>query len=146
MRGGGQLDEGYVAELARRADQMPNASVAQMAFGRRALPGDDRRIVDALVQDMWSRVKFLSRNGKQVYAGQAADDGDAEILPSEANSLADMTEAAALATPGDPRAGVLRTAWSGSAAGDRLGQHQREFRRRARAARESGNARRRKRR
>ena len=30
------------------------------------------------------------------------------ILPSEARSLADMTRAAALAAPGDPRAGVLR--------------------------------------
>ncbi len=64
LAGGGQLDEGYAAELARRADQMPNASVAQMTTVAAGLPGDDRRIVDALLQDMWSRVKFLSRNGK----------------------------------------------------------------------------------
>jgi uncharacterized protein YfaS (alpha-2-macroglobulin family) len=121
LAGGGQLDEGYAAELARRADQMPNASVAQMTTVAAGLPGDDRRIVDALLQDMWSRVKFLSRNGKQVYAGQAADDGDAEILPSEVKSLADMTEAAALAAPGDPRAGVLRDGLIRLGAGDGWG-------------------------
>ncbi|MGO9673674.1 MAG: MG2 domain-containing protein [Methylocella sp.] len=118
---GGQLDEGYAAEIARRADQMPNASVAQMTSVAARLPGDDRRIVDALLQDMWSRVKFLSRNGKQVYAGQAADDGDPEILPSEAKSLADMTEAAMLAAPGDPRAGVLRDGLIRLGAGDGWG-------------------------
>ncbi len=121
LAGGGKLDEGYAAELARRADQMPNASVAQMASVAARMPGDDRRIVEALLQDMWSRVKFLSRNGKQVYAGQAADDGDAEILPSEAKSLAEMTEAAALAAPGDPRAGVLRDGLIRLGAGDGWG-------------------------
>ena len=146
LAAGGKLDEGYAAELARRADQMPNASVAQMASVAARMPGDDRRIVDALVQDMWSRVKFLSRNGKQVYAGQAADDGDAEILPSEAKSLAEMTEAAALAAPDDPRAGVLRDGADPARRRRWLGQHQREFRRRARAGAPSGNARRRKRR
>ncbi len=121
LAAGGQLDEGYAAELARRADQMPNASVAQMTSVAARLPGDDRRIVDALLQDMWSRVKFLSRNGKQVYAGQAADDGDAEILPSEAKSLADMTEAAALAAPSDPRGSVLRDGLIRLGAGDGWG-------------------------
>ncbi len=58
---------------------------------------------------------------KQVYAGQAADDGDAEILPSEVKSLADMTEAAALAAPADPRAGVLRDGLIRLGAGDGWG-------------------------
>ena len=58
LAAGGKLDEGYAAELARRADQMPNASVAQMASVVARMPRDDRRIVEALLQDMWSRVKF----------------------------------------------------------------------------------------
>lgn len=105
---GGQLDGAYAGELSRRSAAMPNVTLAQMTTIAARLPGDDRRIVDALLQDMWSRVQILARNGKQVYAGQAADDGDPEILPSEARSLAEMTRAAALAAPDDPRSRVLR--------------------------------------
>ncbi|VTZ26460.1 Alpha-2-macroglobulin domain protein (fragment) [Methylocella tundrae] len=105
---GGQLDAAYAAELSRRAASMPNVTLAQMTAVAARLPGDDRRIMGALLQDMWSRVQILARNGKQVYAGQAADDGDPGILPSEARSLAEMTRAAALAAPEDPRSRVLR--------------------------------------
>jgi uncharacterized protein YfaS (alpha-2-macroglobulin family) len=59
---------------------------------------------------MWSRVKFASRNGVQVYAGQAAESASPIILPSETRSLAEMTRAAALSASGDPRANALRDA------------------------------------
>src|SRR5262249_45273181 len=68
----------------------------------------DRRILSALVETLWSRVKLLSRNGKLYYAGQAADGGSPVILPSEVRSLSEMTRAVALATPEDGRLAILR--------------------------------------
>jgi uncharacterized protein YfaS (alpha-2-macroglobulin family) len=105
---GGKLEESYVAELARRAEVMPNASVGQMTAAVARLPGEDRRILNALVETLWSRVKVLSRNGKLYYAGQAADGGSPIILPSEVRSLSEMTRAVALATPEDGRLAILR--------------------------------------
>lgn len=107
---GGKLDESYVAEFSRRADFLPNVSVAEMAAAAARLPNVDQRVVASLMEAMWSRVKFFSRNGVQTYAGQAADSGDPIILPSETRSIAEMVRAAALAAPSDPRAGVLRDA------------------------------------
>ncbi|OBS53228.1 MULTISPECIES: alpha-2-macroglobulin [Methylosinus] len=107
---GGRLDESYVAELARHADVMPNASVAELTRAAARSSAGDRRIVDALLEFMWSRVKILSRNGAQYYAGQAADGGDATILPSETRALAEMVRATAIASPSDARALLLRDA------------------------------------
>ena len=67
---------------------------------RRSCPRSISARSPSLVDTMWSRVKFASRNGAQVYAGQAADGGFAIILPSETRSLAEMMRAAALAAPG----------------------------------------------
>ena len=105
---GGKLDEAYVAELARRADFMPNVSVAEMASAATRAPNVDRRTVASLLETMWSRVRIVSRNGAPAYGGQAADGGDARILPSETRSLAEMTRAVALGSPNDPRFPVLR--------------------------------------
>ena len=80
---GGKLDDSYVAEFSRRADFLPNISVAQMASAAALLPNVDQRAVAALIDTMWSRVKFASRNGVQVYAGQAAESASPIILPSE---------------------------------------------------------------
>jgi uncharacterized protein YfaS (alpha-2-macroglobulin family) len=107
---GGKLDESYVAELARHAAVMPNASVAELTRAAARSSVGDRRIVDALLDSIWSRVKILSRNGAQYYAGQAADGGDPTILPSETRALAEMVRATALASPADPRAPLLRDA------------------------------------
>ena len=104
----GRLDEAYVAELARRADFMPNVSVAGMAFAAAGAPHVDRRTVAALLDAMWSRVRIVSRNGAPAYGGQTDDAGDATILPSETRSLAEMTRAVARGAPADPRLGVLR--------------------------------------
>ncbi|MGA2124985.1 MAG: alpha-2-macroglobulin family protein [Xanthobacteraceae bacterium] len=105
---GGKLEQAYVAELARRAAAMPNVSVAQLASAVASLPGDDRRMLGSLLETLWSRVKILSRDGRLVYAGQAADGGNPVILPSEARSLSEITRAVALAAPEDPRLEVLR--------------------------------------
>jgi len=107
---GGRLDESYVAELARRADFLPNESVAEMAAAASRLPNVDQRILASLMETMWGRVKFASRGGAQVYAGQVAESASDVILPSETRSLAEMLRAAALAAPSDPRAPVLRDA------------------------------------
>ena len=105
---GGQLDEAYVAELGRRAGSMPNMSVAQMTSAVAHLPGDDHRVLNSLTETLWSRINILSRDGKPYYAGQAADNGNPLILPSETRSLAEMTRAIAAATPDDSRLSVLR--------------------------------------
>ncbi len=107
---GGKLDAAYVAELARRADFLPNQSVAQMTAAAARLPDAEPRVVASLLEAMWSRVKFASRQGAQVYAGQAGETASPLILPSETRSLAEMVSAAALAAPADPRAPVLRDA------------------------------------
>jgi len=107
---GGKLDESYVAELSRRADFLPNESVAEMAAAASRMPNVDQRILASLMETMWSRVKFASRGGAQVYAGQVGESASDLILPSETRSLAEMLRAAALAAPSDPRAPVLRDA------------------------------------
>jgi hypothetical protein len=106
---GGKLDDSYVAEFARQADFLPNASVAEMTSAVASASGD-QRVVASLLDALWSRVKFLQRNGAQVYGGQASDGGSPIILPSETRSLAEMVRATALAAPGDPRTPVLRSA------------------------------------
>jgi hypothetical protein len=62
------------------------------------------------METMWGRVKFASRNGAQVYAGQAGESASDFVLPSETRNLAEMLRAAARAAPSDPRAPVLRDA------------------------------------
>jgi uncharacterized protein YfaS (alpha-2-macroglobulin family) len=104
----GEIDQAYAAELGRRADAMPNASVARITAAVARLPGDDRRVLGSLVEKPWARVKILSRDGRPYYAGQAADGGNPVILPSEVKSLAEITRAVAVAAPDDPRLGVLR--------------------------------------
>ncbi len=105
---GGKLDESYVAELARQADFLPNASVAEItrAAGQMA----ESRLAGSLIETMWGRVKFLNRGGVQSYAGQVADGGNPVILPSETRALAELVRAAALAAPSDPRSHVIRDA------------------------------------
>ncbi|RTL90082.1 MAG: alpha-2-macroglobulin [Hyphomicrobiales bacterium] len=107
---GGKLDESYVAEFSRRADFLPNESVAELAAAAARLPDIDQRILASLMETMWGRVKFANRNGKQVYAGQAGESASELILPSETRNLAEMLRAAARAAPADPRAPVLRDA------------------------------------
>jgi len=101
-------DIAYVTELSRRAEFMPNASIAQITANVARLPGDNRRVLETLLDRLWGRVKILSRDGKPYYAGQAGDHGNPLILPSETRNLAEITRAVAEAAPGDERLAVLR--------------------------------------
>jgi alpha-2-macroglobulin len=121
LAAGGKLEQSYVAELARRANVMPNLTVAEMTAAVAGLPGEDKRILGGLAETMWSRVQILSRDGRQVYAGLAGESDNPIILPSETRSLAEMTRAAALATPSDPRLAVLRDGLMRLGAGDGWG-------------------------
>ncbi|MGO4569656.1 alpha-2-macroglobulin [Rhizobium sp. 2YAF20] len=107
---GGKLDPAYTAELARSAALMPNVSVARMTAAAAGAPDADQRLVGGLADTMWSRVRILSRNGQLVYDGQAQDDGNPIILPSEARSLAETVRAAALTSEADPRYPALKNA------------------------------------
>ena len=107
---GGKLDPAYTAEFARSAAQMPNVSVARMTAAAAAAPDADQRLVGNLTEAMWSRVRILSRNGELVYNGQAQDEGNPQILPSETRSLAEMVRAAALTSEADPRYPALKNA------------------------------------
>jgi alpha-2-macroglobulin len=113
----GRLDEAYVAELARRAEIMPNVSAAQMTAVVARLAGDDRRLLTGLTETLWSRVRILQRDGRPVYAGLAAEGGNPLILPSETRSLAEITRAVAVAAPDDARLSVLRDGLMRIAAG-----------------------------
>ena len=124
---GGKLDEAYVAELARRASVMPNATLAQMTAAWRSSPRGDRRIVSTLMETLWSRVTILSpATGARSMAGMRAKAPIPLILPSETRSLAEVTRAVALAAP--VRRAARRAARRAGQARRRrrLGQHQRQ--------------------
>jgi alpha-2-macroglobulin len=74
-----------------------------------------------VLDTMWSRVNLLARNGKPVYGGLTDSPAGAAILPSEARSLAEVTQAVARATPDDPRLAVVRTGLLGLADGQGWG-------------------------
>src|SRR5580704_14765279 len=59
----GDIDQAYAAELGRRAEFMPNASLAEITAAVARLPGDDKRVLASLVEKLWGRVKILSRDG-----------------------------------------------------------------------------------
>jgi hypothetical protein len=105
---GGQIEEAYVAELARRAPGMATQSLAQTTAAVAQLQSEDRGVVAGLVEELWGRVKLLSRDGRPFYAGLAGEGGNPIILPSETRSLAEVTRAVAAATPEEPRLAVLR--------------------------------------
>ncbi len=107
---GGKLEDAYVAELSRQSDFLPNESVAETAAAAARLTNVNQRILASLMETMWSRIKFATRQGMQVYAGQAAEIGSEAILPSETRNLAEMLRAATLAAPADPRGPVLKDA------------------------------------
>jgi uncharacterized protein YfaS (alpha-2-macroglobulin family) len=107
---GGKLDDSYVAELARRAEFLPNEGVAELAAAATRMASVDQRVLATLMETMWGRVKFASRGGAQVYAGQAGESASDVVLPSETRTLAEMLRAATRAAPADPRAPVLRDA------------------------------------
>ncbi len=118
---GGQLPADYANELAQRASQLTTGGVADLATVLARLPAGDRERLGPVLETMWSRVNLLSRDGKPVYAGLQDQPATPAILPSEARSLAEVTQAAATAAPSDPRGAVVRAALIGMATGQGWG-------------------------
>ena len=118
---GGQASPEYAGELARRAPVLRTGGLADVANVLARLPDGDSRLLANVLETLWTRVNLLARVGKPVYAGLADTGGSAQILPSEARSLAEVTEAVATATPDDPRLAVLRTGLLGLADGQGWG-------------------------
>ncbi len=118
---GGQLSADYANELAQRASQLSSGALGDLATVLSRLPASDRGRLGSVLDAMWERVNLLSRDGKPVYAGLRDQPATAAILPSEARSLAQVTQAAAIAAPNDPRGAVLRTALIGMATGQGWG-------------------------
>ena len=106
----GQISTEYATELARRVPELRTASAADVALVLSRLPETDRRLLPQVLDAVWGRVNLLSRDGKPTYAGLVDSPATPRILPSEARSLAQVTQAVATATPDDPRLAVLRTA------------------------------------
>jgi uncharacterized protein YfaS (alpha-2-macroglobulin family) len=118
---GGVLEPGYAAELARRAVELPTESLAQIVRAVVALPVADRGMLPGLTADLWRRVNLVQRDGQPVYGGLADMPASPLILPSEARSLAQVTEAVAAASPDDPRLALLRAGLLGIAGGQGWG-------------------------
>ncbi|WP_243370723.1 alpha-2-macroglobulin [Microvirga solisilvae] len=104
-----QLDQPYLTELSRRAPNLPVPSLAQVVTATaRSSGAPDRQLSANLLEELLGRVKFLSRNGSMIYAGQAGDGGNPVILPSEVRNLSEVIRAVAAAAPEDRRLPVLR--------------------------------------
>lgn len=104
----GKLEPAYTAELARRAALMPTETLAQAASALARLPMAEQAMLPGLMQALWGRVRLEQRQGALAYAGLAETGGNPLILPSEARGLAETMQAAARATPAEPRLALLR--------------------------------------
>jgi hypothetical protein len=118
---GGQVSTEYANELARRSAALRTGGLADIATVLARIPNGDGRLLADVLGALWGRVNVLARDGKPVYAGLTDTGGSPRILPSEARSLAQVTEAVATATPQDPRLAVLRTGLLGLADGQGWG-------------------------
>lgn len=118
---GGTISTDYATELARQSQVLRTGALADVATVLSRLPKGDQRLLNLVLEAMWNRVNLLSRDGKAVYAGLVDQPATAAILPSEARSLAEVTRAAATASPGDIRLPLVRTALLGLADGQGWG-------------------------
>ena len=105
----GQLPAEDADELARRTAVLRTGPVAEVATALALGPASGQLLLGQVLNTMWSRVNLLSRDGKPVYGGLVDHTATPQILPSETRSLAEVVQAAATATPSDPRLPVLRT-------------------------------------
>ncbi len=117
----GQITPDAAAELARRSAELHTSGLAEVAAALARLPNADKRLLTGVLDQLWSRVNVLNRDGKPVYQGLTDTGGGPAILPSEARSLADVLRAVATATPADPRLPVLRVGLLGLAGGQGWG-------------------------
>ena len=117
---GGDLQPAYAAELARRAPELSTGGLAQVVSAITQLPSD-AALLPALNDELWRRVQTRLQDGETVYAGLADEDHEPLILPSEARSLSNVTEAVARVTPREPRLPMLRQGLLRIADGDGWG-------------------------
>ncbi len=106
---GGQIPQDYATELANRAPALRTGALAEITTVLARLPNGGT-LLPGLLEEMWSRVNLLARGGKPVYGGLVDQPASALILPSETRSLAEVTRAASVAAPDDPRSALVRTA------------------------------------
>jgi alpha-2-macroglobulin len=118
---GGKATDAYVAEIVRRVSQMPVESLAQAAEIVAQMPKPNPQMTQTLLDALWGRVRTLSRDGRLVYAGLVETGGSPLILPSETRSIAEVTQAVAMASPDEPRLQMLRDGLIGLGAGDGWG-------------------------
>lgn len=118
---GGKISPDYAAELARQSQILRTGAMADVATVLSRLPKGDPRLLNLVLTTMWERVNLLSRDGKPVYAGLVDQPATQAILPSEARSLAQVTRAAATASPDDSRLPLVRNALLGLADGQGWG-------------------------
>lgn len=107
---GGTIDQAYVSEFLRSANFLPSESLAEMVLAITRVSDADPRIATSLMDAIWSRIKFVNRNGQQTYFGQAGAYDSEKILTSETRSLAEISRASARAAPTDPRSLIIRDA------------------------------------
>jgi uncharacterized protein YfaS (alpha-2-macroglobulin family) len=117
---GGDLQPAYAAELARRAVELSTGGLAQVISAITHLPTDSA-LLPALGDELWRRVQTRLQDGDTVYAGLTDEDQEPLILPSEARSLSNVTEAVATVTPQEPRLPMLRQGLLRIADGDGWG-------------------------
>jgi len=117
---GGDLQPAYGAELARRAVEFSTSGLAQIISAIARQP-TNAALLPALGDEMWRRVQTRLQDGETVYAGLADEDHDPLILPSEARSLSEVTQAVATVTPQEPRLAMLRQGLLRIADGDGWG-------------------------
>ena len=118
---GGDVAPGYASELARLSPRLGTGGLADVATVLARLPNGDSHLLAEVMSELWGRVNVLARDGKPVYAGLTDHDDTPQILPSEARSLAEVTQAVATATPNDQRLMVVRTGLLGLANGQGWG-------------------------
>jgi uncharacterized protein YfaS (alpha-2-macroglobulin family) len=109
LAAGGRLDRAYAGELARVAGALSTDGLAMVIAALADAPDADRGLLTNLMNVMWTRVQILARDGKPSYAGLTDNAGNPLILPSETRGLADVIQAVAKVTPGEPRLKLLRS-------------------------------------
>ena len=107
---GGTIDQAYVSEFLRNANFLPSESLAEMVMALTRVADADQRIASSLMDAIWSRIKFVNREGQQVYYGQAGGFDTPVLLASETRSLAEISRASARAAPTDPRSSIIKEA------------------------------------
>lgn len=108
LAAGGDLEQSYVAELSRRAGEMPLETLAQVTAAVAGLPNADPRQVSGLVDQLWANVTVMNKDGQPVYAGLKDRPASPLILPSETRTLAEVLQAVARATPHEAKLTILR--------------------------------------